>query len=94
MPVDLPKNSEGEPNPTTAVIELGVTENSLYFFDPNSPENYTFEEVVPILDGKMAEVAEKNLKITGDKSANYEAIFNIIAVAKQREWKPVLSYNK
>jgi biopolymer transport protein ExbD len=94
LPVDLPKNSEGEPNPTTAVIELGVTENSLYFFDPNSPENYTFEEVVPILDGKMAEVAEKNLKITGDKSANYEAIFNIIAVAKQREWKPVLSYNK
>jgi biopolymer transport protein ExbD len=94
LPVDLPKNSEGEASPTDAIVELGVTENSLYFFDANNPENYTFDEVIPILDSKMSKVAEKNLKITGDKSANYDAIFNIIALAKQREWKPVLSYNR
>jgi biopolymer transport protein ExbD len=94
LPVDLPKNSEGDPSPTSAIVELGVTENSLYFFDANNPENYTFEQVIPILDSKMSKVAEKNLKITGDKSANYDAIFNIIALAKQREWKPVLAYNR
>ncbi|MFT4600893.1 MAG: biopolymer transport protein ExbD [Arenicella sp.] len=94
LPVDLPKNSDGEASPTPSIVELGVTENSLYFFDANNPENYTFEQVIPILDSKMSKVAEKNLKVTGDKSANYDAIFNIIALAKQREWKPVLAYDR
>jgi len=94
LPVDLPQNSEIPPSIKQAPMEVGVSENSLYFFDANNPENYTFEEVIPILDSKMANEAEKNLKITGDKSSNYEAIFNIIALAKQRGWKPVLTYSK
>ena len=94
LPVDLPSNNSSEPSPTQAPMEIGVGENSLYFFDASSPENYTFEEVVPILESKMSKEVEKNLKITGDKMANYEAIFNIIALSKQRGWKPVLTYKK
>ena len=94
LPVDVPKNTNSQSSTKTATVEIGITENSLYFFDKNNPENYTFEEVIPILDSKMSEEAEKNLKISGDKTANYEAIFNIIALSKQRGWNPVLSYKK
>jgi biopolymer transport protein ExbD len=94
LPVDLPSNENSQTSPTPAPLEIGVGENSLYFFDGNSPEDYTFEEVVPILESKMSSEVEKNLKITGDKMANYEAIFNIIALSKQKGWKPVLTYKK
>ncbi|MEO9534385.1 MAG: biopolymer transporter ExbD [Crocinitomicaceae bacterium] len=94
LPVDLPSNENSQTSPTPAPMEIGVGENSLYFFDANNPENYTFDEVVPILDSKMSKEVEKNLKITGDKMSNYEAIFNIIALSKQRGWKPVLTYKK
>jgi biopolymer transport protein ExbD len=92
LPVDLPSNSESSPSKEDGPVEIGISENSLYFFDAENPENYTFEEVIPILDGKMEQETKKNLKISGDKTANYEAVFNIIALAKSRDWKPVLTF--
>ena len=91
LPVDLPSN-ENSSSSSKDGMEIGVSENNTYFFDANAPENYTFEEVVPILDEKMKTSVDGALKISGDKTANYETIFNIIALAKQRGWKPVLSY--
>jgi biopolymer transport protein ExbD len=92
LPVDLPSNSESSPSKEDGPVEIGISENSLYFFDAENPENYTFEEVIPILDAKMEQETKKNLKISGDKTANYEAVFNIIALAKSRDWKPVLTF--
>lgn len=92
LPVDLPENSDSPTSPTDAIVEIGISENSTYFFNAENPENYTFEEVIPILDAKMEKEALKNLKITGDKVANYEAVFKVIALAKSREWKPVLTF--
>lgn len=92
LPVDLPSNSESSPSKEDGPVEIGISENSLYFFDAENPENYTFEEVIPILDAKMEQETNKNLKISGDKTANYEAVFNIIALAKSRDWKPVLTF--
>lgn len=92
LPVDLPENSNASTSPTDAIVEVGIAENSLYFFNAENPENYTFDEVIPILDAKMDQEVVKNLKITGDKVANYEAVFKIIALAKSREWKPVLTF--
>lgn len=94
LPVDLPKNTNATTSPKQGKVEIGVKENSMYFFDDPTTENYTFEEATQILDAKMSEQAEKTIKISGDKVANYEAVFRIIALAKQREWKPVLSYDK
>ena len=94
LPVDLPSNSSANKDNADGPVEIGITENNTYFFDPNNPENYTFQEVVGVLEQKMAESGQENLKISGDKSANYETIFNIIALAKQKEWKPVLTYSK
>lgn len=92
LPVDLPSNNESSPSKEDGPVEIGISENSLYFFDAQNPENYTFEEVIPILDAKMEKETNKNLKISGDKTANYEAVFNIIALAKSRDWKPVLTF--
>ncbi|MCH2233775.1 MAG: biopolymer transporter ExbD [Crocinitomicaceae bacterium] len=94
LPVDLPSNSSANKDNADGPVEIGITENNTYFFDPNNPENYTFEEVIGVLEQKMAESGQENLKISGDKAANYETIFNIIALAKQKEWKPVLTYSK
>ncbi|MBK9190863.1 MAG: biopolymer transporter ExbD [Crocinitomicaceae bacterium] len=91
LPVDLPSNQNSSPSSKDGV-EIGITADNKYFFNSEAPENYTFEEVVPILEGKMSESGQDGLKISGDKTANYEAIFSIIALAKQRGWKPVLSY--
>ena len=92
LSVDLPSNENSIPSQTNPPVEIGVGENSLYFFDVNSPENYTFADVVPRLESMMEKSGQDGLKISGDKSADYEAIFSIIALAKQRGWKPVLSY--
>ena len=61
------------------MVEVGIAENSTYFFDANNPEGYTFEEIKPILIAKMDKEPLKNLKITGDKVANYEAVFMVNA---------------
>jgi biopolymer transport protein ExbD len=92
LPVDLPSNQNATNSNKDATVEIGIGANNLYFFDGANPENYTFAEVVPVLEQKMAESGTDGLKISGDKTADYEVIFQVIALAKQKGWKPVLSY--
>jgi biopolymer transport protein ExbD len=94
LPVDLPT---GKALPTTqkdALVEVGVNAQSEYFLDDNMTTIYTLEEIVPILTSKIAEQTIPSLKISGDKKASYESIFNLISTAKQKDWKPVLTYKK
>lgn len=91
LPVDLP-SSESSSTSAKDGVEIGITADNKYFFDANAPENYTLEEAVPILEQKMLDSGQDGLKISGDRTANYETIFSIIALAKQKNWKPVLSY--
>lgn len=93
LPVDLPSNSSSSPSSKDGV-EIGITADNKYFFDKNAPENYTFEEAIPILEKKMEQSGQDGLKISGDRTANYETIFSVIALAKQKGWKPVLSYQQ
>lgn len=92
LPVDLPSNDYTDPSSKTGVVEVGITGDNKYFFTEDAPENYTMEEMIPILEQKMADSGQDGLKISGDKTANYESIFLVIALAKQKGWKPVLSY--
>lgn len=93
LPVDLP-SSENSSASSKDGVEIGITADNKYFFDAENPENYTINEAVPILEGKMQASGQDGLKISGDKTANYEAIFSIIVLAKQKGWKPVLSYQQ
>src|SRR5688572_27199374 len=90
LPVDLP-SSENSSASSKDGVEIGITADNKYFFDAANPENYTIGEAIPILEGKMQASGQDGLKISGDKTANYEAIFSIIVLAKQKGWKPVLS---
>lgn len=92
LPVDLPSGKKITNSQKDAVVEVGIDENNLYFLDNAKTKTYTFDEVVPVLEAKIAEQETPSLKISGDKAASYEAVFNIIALSKQKEWKPVLSY--
>jgi biopolymer transport protein ExbD len=90
LPVDLPK-SDGT-TATESILDVGVTESNEYFVGEDKSVTYTFEEVKPILMSKMEESGEENIKIHGDKNADYEFVFNLIALSKQKGWKPVLVY--
>ena len=90
LPVDLP-SGQGE-TMESSVVNVGVTENNMYIFPENDNKTYTFEEIKPLLEGKMKENAEKNIKISGDRNADYEFVFNLIALSKQKGWRPVLVF--
>jgi len=92
LPVDLPSNQTGENSAKNPPLEVGISAENKFFFDPAFPENYTLEEVKPVLIQKMKDSNQDGLVISGDRMANYESIFAIIALAKQNSWKPVLSY--
>ena len=92
LPVDLPSGKKTEKSPTDSPVEVGIDAENQYFMDNAKSQIFTFEELVPILEKKIKEQPNQNLKITGDKNASYETIFKLIAVSKQKGWKPVLSY--
>lgn len=94
LPVDLPSSEKLPVSNSNPIVEIGISADNKYFFTKEDPENYTFEEMVPILESKMEQSGQDGLKVSGDKTANYETIFTVIALAKQRNWKPVLSYKR
>jgi len=73
LPVDLPEG-DGTTN-EKSVVDIGVNESNEYFLDKDGAVTYNFVEVKPILVAKMAESGEENLKIHGDKGADYEFVF-------------------
>ncbi len=92
LPVDLPSGKKTVTSPIDSPVEVGIDAENRYFLDNKKSKFYSIEELVPVLDAKISEQSNQNLKITGDKNASYEMVFNIIAVSKQKGWKPVLSY--
>lgn len=92
VPVDLPSGENSNvPEPNT--INVGVTENNTYILDEDPDVEYSFEEIEPLIVAKMeANVGNDNIKISGDKNADYEYVFRLIALAKQKQWKPILIF--
>ncbi len=92
LPVDLPQSKNSSQSSKDSPVEVGIDAQNNYFIDANKTTIYTLEEVVPVLEAKIAEQSTPTLKISGDKNASYEAVFDLIAISKQKDWKPVLSY--
>ncbi len=92
VPVDLP-SGQSSPTNVTSPLNIGVTENNKYIIDDNVDVEYDYEGIEPIIISKMAErVGEDNIKISGDKNADYEYVFRLIALSKQQKWKPILVF--
>ena len=83
VPVDLPKG-DTENSGRTSTVNVGVTEDNWYIFDDPTKK--------PILESKMQKELDKNIKISGDRNADYEYVFNLIALSKQKGWNPVLVF--
>jgi biopolymer transport protein ExbD len=92
LPVDLPQSKNTGNSSKDSPVEVGIDAENNYFIDANKTRIYTLDEVVPVLESKIAEQSTPTLKISGDKNASYEAVFDLIAISKQKDWKPVLSY--
>ena len=94
LPVDLPTGKSLPNTAKDAVVEVGVNADSEYFLDKNMTNIYSLDQIIPILESKIAEQTIPSLKITGDRNATYESIFELISTAKQKDQKPVLTYKK
>jgi len=92
VPVDLPENSELPKSSENPAVVVGITADSKYFLEGSS-ELYSLEELRPILEAEMQNHTNKSLKISGDKIANYETVFALVALAKLNDWTPVLAFS-
>jgi biopolymer transport protein ExbD len=94
--VDVPKNSKlptiSERTDPTVVI----TEENLYVVFPggNLEEPRSFEDIQAEAQAAVAESGELKLKIEGHRKADYESVFNVLAMAQLNGWDPVLAYQK
>ena len=92
IPVDLP-SGDGVTNPRPTPLNVGVTPDNMYMLADDVETLYSYEEIEPLIIAKMEEqLDEKNIKISGDKAADYEFVFRLIALSKEKGWKPILVF--
>ncbi len=92
VPVDLPSGSVSTPV-NKPVLNVGVSEDNQYMLAEDPDILYTYDEIEPILMAKMEEDFENDkIKISGDRNADYEFVFKLIALSKQNKWKPILVF--
>lgn len=104
-PVELPQPSEkldtSKENTTTTVI---ITEDNLYKLmlsaaskanNPMGPKSdgVSYLEMRDFLVEEVEKTPEMKVKIAGARTAEYEAVFQVLALSKSRGWKPVLAYD-
>lgn len=94
LPVNLPSGKSLPNTPQDPPVEVGVNSKSQYFLKESLTKFYSFEEIAPILERKISEQIIPSLKISGDQKADFDAVFKLIKLSKEKDWKPVLSYSK
>ncbi len=97
LSVDLPKPDDkpnSELNPTEA--KLIVTEDNKYVIMPGGSMDapMEFDEIKELAAIAVENSGELKLKIEGHRKANYESVFNALALSKANGWVPVLAYDK
>jgi biopolymer transport protein ExbD len=94
--LDLPKAEQKTPASTTpkAPISIGVTPENTYFINNNHSQQLSYNEAKEQLIALMSQNTDKKIKIAGDKTSDYEAVFKIISLSQVQGWKPLLAYDK
>ena len=96
-PLDLPNPSEKLPPVTNKVHPtVVVTEDNRYVVMPGGDMNapMEFDEIKELVGTVVYDSGKPSLKIAGHKNADYEAVFQILALCQANEWDPVLAYDK
>jgi len=96
IPVSLPESSGigsvQDPVETTVVI----TEDNRYFVMPGETleQARTFDLVKEKVESEVSSSGKPRLKISGHQKADYAAVFEVLALARENGWDPVLAYSK
>lgn len=96
-PLDLPNPSEDlHPHDKNVVPSVVVTEDNRYVVTPGGDMNapMEFDEIKELVGNVVIESGKPSLKIAGHKNADYEAVFQVLALCQANEWDPVLAYDK
>ena len=96
-PLDLPNPSEQLPSVTEKIHPtVVVTEDNRYVVTPGGDMNapMEFDEIKELVGSVVMESGKPSLKIAGHKNADYEAVFQVLALCQANEWDPVLAYEK
>ena len=96
-PIDLPKpNDDIKPVQDPVEATVIITEDNKYFVMPGETEAQAreFEAIKEKVMDEVTKSGKTKLKIAGHKAANYEAVFNVLAMAQANGWEPVLAYKK
>lgn len=94
--VDVPENSKLPPIADPTAASVVITEENLYVVFPGGDMNAPrqFEDIQAEASAAVAKYGKNRLKIEGHKNADYEAVFNVLAMAQINGWEPVLAYKK
>jgi biopolymer transport protein ExbD len=97
IPVDLPKPSD-EVNPVQDKVTptVVISEDNLYFVLPGEEEKNkrSLEEIKEKIISEVTNSGKSKLKIAGHRKADYDAVFQVLALAENNGWTPSLAYSK
>jgi len=88
VPVDLPE-PKTEVFTNQDAVSVSVTANDTYYFNEGG-DQYSFPEMTDSLSARMDRSGSNKLKINGDKDSRYELVFDLITLAKENDWSPIL----
>jgi len=89
LPVNLPSSgSQGPASPSP--INVGISEDNQFFLEENPDQFLTLEELDSKLRFVMSRDPEATVRLHADKKSEVEYSVQILALAKQNEWKIVL----
>lgn len=94
--VNLPSGPPEVSTQEIPVLNIGVNSANEYMIATEPDKLYTFEDLEPIIISKMEQNLEDNdkIKISGDRDADYQYVFRLIALCKEKGWKPILVFEK
>ena len=92
IPVALPDGKDNKVTKENSTLNVGITANNMYLLADDTETEYTYAEIEPLILSKMEQNIEKNIKISGDKGADYEFVFQLIALSKKNKWTPILVF--
>ncbi len=96
-PIDLPKpNEELTKVPDPVGPTVIITEDNRYVVMPGGDMDspMEFEDIREITASVVESSGKSKLKIAGHRNADYEAVFNVLALSQANGWDPVLAYDR
>jgi biopolymer transport protein ExbD len=97
IPVDLPKPAD-EVNPVQDKVTptVVISEDNLYFVLPGEKESDArdLEGIKEKIINEVNNSGKSKLKIAGHRKADYDAVFQVLALAENNGWTPSLAYSK